>query len=1188
MLYSDLIMQESEYTYSVNIQFDIESDTMFARFIPNETTIELLKEYFVDIIKPQSDRHSRILYGSYGTGKSHFLTVLSLLLGKIHTDGVAYNTFLSRINNFDPQLANDIKNFTNSGKPYLIVPIVFDFDDFEQCIFFSLRKVLEEKNIHINFKSSFTYAQELIAQWKGHEESALKLEEACKKNNTSIEKLEKLLNCFEPKAQKLFKKVFSYMTFGVEYLYESSNITESLDQVNEAIKNGYAGIVFIFDEFGRYLEDNIKKIKVKAVQGLAEYCDHGDYDNHIILVSHKEISQYTNEYSSTIVNEWKKVEGRFKATSINDKQDQCLSLIKNIIVKNDVLWGEFKKQFASELDKLYLEAIDFRGFLINTDNNQNPFEACFPLHPIALYTLDKLSKKVAQNERTFFTYLASKDEYSLNKFLEHTKLNEFHFVGVDEIYDYFEPNIKSMQSDISYEWYHKLQSALYKCHRSISENTPDIRILKTLTIIGIVNDSSALFANRKTILTVIDEDDDVLEKELQILCEKKVIKYSGLYDRYEFFDSSIFDLDKMIEDEVENINDDMICKTLNSTFVDFVLYPNRYNEDYKIKRVFIPIFTTLNDMVKKTFIKQAPEFYDGILALVLGNKEVIPTAVAESTAGLPRVIAVIDCDCRKLIYEVKKYMAILYLESQKTKYMEKDPAIENEIDYYKMEQKEIISNLVYEWRILSKETTFVATGGHLCKECTSFEQLTIEASKIMAASFPYTMIVNNELLNKNVLSGSMNAAKKIAIRAILKNENVDDYYGLSELSPEYICVRSVLAKTGLYPDKRIHRVNLLPNGSNSTQYLIKIFQEHIKAYSNSPTVFVNLYNTLRLPPLGLRKGYLPLLLAYGLQKYRMRLIISSHDVEQEITAELFDEMITRPNDYKIFIADWTDEQKQYIYALEKLYAGYINLNTQNKNRLKALYDAMSMHYKSISKFARTSNKYASNMTKAYRKLIEQSYTNYSRFFFESLKNLSGDYVSTYEVIKVVKNELEHMPDNLVKDLVEDIHSVFVPVSEKENLCALLQRFYQNEWNEKKCKSFDYYTNSWLNMIGKLSGKENDNEIITHLAKMITGFDPLYWNDSHREEFIFRIKAIKKNFDSYVVSDSLSKGEMKMTLKYADGTEKAAIFSTSKLSAISKTMKNKINATLNNFGLSISYDDKVQVLLSLFDDLLNDK
>ena len=131
MSYIDLIRQEGEYNYSANIQYDIENDKKMSRFIPNETTVSLLREYFIDITKTAPDNHARILYGSYGTGKSHFLTVLTMLLGKLHSNGVAFNTFIERVAEYDPALASDIKSFiiNKDRKPLLVVPIVFDFED---------------------------------------------------------------------------------------------------------------------------------------------------------------------------------------------------------------------------------------------------------------------------------------------------------------------------------------------------------------------------------------------------------------------------------------------------------------------------------------------------------------------------------------------------------------------------------------------------------------------------------------------------------------------------------------------------------------------------------------------------------------------------------------------------------------------------------------------------------------------------------------------------------------------------------------------------------------------------------------------------------------------------------------------------------------------------------------------------
>ena len=97
MSYADLIRQEGEYTYSANIQFDITNDTKLLRFIPNETSIELFRDYFTDMIRNSPDNHARILYGSYGTGKSHFLTVLAQILEKDLVSEIAFTTILERI-----------------------------------------------------------------------------------------------------------------------------------------------------------------------------------------------------------------------------------------------------------------------------------------------------------------------------------------------------------------------------------------------------------------------------------------------------------------------------------------------------------------------------------------------------------------------------------------------------------------------------------------------------------------------------------------------------------------------------------------------------------------------------------------------------------------------------------------------------------------------------------------------------------------------------------------------------------------------------------------------------------------------------------------------------------------------------------------------------------------------------------
>lgn len=1186
MLYSDLIRQETEYTYSANVQFDIENDKKLARFIPNETTIELFREYFIDTIRTSPNHHSRILYGSYGTGKSHFLTVLSLLLSKAFTEGVAFQTFLSRVKEYDANLAQDISSFVKdeTRKPFLIVPIVFDFEDFDRCIYFSLTKKLSAIGVSVRFKTFYTQALEQLSRWKEDEESFNRLVSTCEKEKINLADLENHLAAFDGKSEPIFNRLFNKMTFGVNFICEVSNLTESLTQATEAISDKYSGMVFIFDEFGRYIEDNIKKIKVHSVQDIAEYCDHGNGNNHIILVSHKEISLYTQRISKTLSNEWKKIEGRYKATPINDKQDQCLSLIKSVLIKAEEPWTAFRQRYNAELQKMYNEALDFHGFLVDVARHDNPFEGGFPLHPISLYALDKLSKKVAQNERTFFTYLASREDNSLYRFLTTHEDDAFSFVGIDEIYDYFELSIKSLQSDASYEWYKKLQTALSKNKSNSYDNTPEVRILKVIAAIGVINDSSVLVSNKKTITSVINLPKDIVSNAIDALCEKKIIKYSGSYDRYDFFDSSIYDVDKMISEESILIKEERVVKTLNEDFINFVLYPHQYNNEYKISRVFVPVFALEDDFLRKNLGNPYGKYYDGLLVFVLGDENSNVEGVVQASQNVDRSIIVLNTDTQALKDAVRQYIAICYLESQKAKYTAKDPSFEKELQYYKDEACEQIFRQISVWKSTYDDSFTVASNGELKSNIHMYSDLPLLASEIMSSVYSKTLIVNNELINKNVISGSISSAKKIALREMLKGETPESYYGLSVLSPEYISVRSVLAKNAFITPENPIQINALANGETPHVAINNCLQKFIERAKNEEVDFGELYKELKSAPYGLRDGYLSLLLANSLLKHRKSLIISSHGNEQEITVELFEDIIKRPDDFSFTIASWTKKELDYLDALEQLFSDYVDPNNLSKNRLKAIYEAMFSHYKNVSKFARTTQEYVKAETKAYRKLLEKSYSSYSDFVFRKLKTIGGSYEGSLSAIKAIKLELESAINELCVDLAHNICTLF-EVESNTSLAQLLSQKYRTEWVSKRQKSFDYCTNAFLEFTSTVDTSELDCNVIVSLSKCLTGFELMYWSDSHKAEFLDKLKDIQDKLEAYEVKSSLGETETKMTLKTSNGQEKSVVFDRSDLSSLSQTIKNKINATFNNYGMSVTYDDKVQVLLSLIEDLM---
>lgn len=1187
--YCDLIKQEGEFTYSANIQFDLENDRKLLRFIPNDTTTALLKEYFTDISRQSPEHHARILYGSYGTGKSHFLTVLSLILSKTYTDGFAFETFIDRLSRFNPELAADIVSFVQNKdrKPFLVVPIVFDFEDFDRCIYFSLKRKLDTLGVSVQFKTFYDQAAQLINQWKATEESNKRLEEACAIIKIRCTTLEEQLQKYDKRAEKRFQRLFSEMTYGVPYVYEISNLAEAISQANRAIAEQYCGIVFVFDEFGRYIEDNLKSIKVKNVQDLAEICDHADGNNHIILVSHKEISQYTQRYGRSISSEWKKVEGRYKATPINDKQDQCLSLISSILTKDTDLWRVFEERFRDNLNRIYSEALGFQTPQVGVAPGENPYEGGFPLHPISLFALDKLSKKVAQNERTFFTYLASKEENSLFHFLESHELEEFHFIGIDNIFDYFESNIKSVQSDSSYEWYRNLQRALAKNNSSEYDDTPETKILKVIAAIGIINDSSALVADKQTILKTIDVPRDTLANALDELCEKKIIKYSGAYNRYDFFEASIFDVDELIKEGARQIQDKAVIDTLNAQFVDFVLYPNQYNREYKINRIFLPLFTLPEDLTRRNLVSRFGDYYDGILVIVIADEDTDLQEVARASLGIERGIIVVHKDTETILNAVKQYIAIQYLESKKEEYNSKDPAFEKELQYFKDEMSVVVKSMVSAWNTdLDCDTSVFCNG--IEQSVRSLSDLSNLASEILYESYNQTLIVNNELINKNNVSGSIMSAKKNVLNGIIAGTQPEQYYGVQFLSPDYIAVRSILVKNGfIMPNDGEVIENALKNGQRPQYEIYAVIERYINAAREGTVELKEMYSELKEPPYGLRDGYLSILFAHFLIPFKRSLIIASHGVEQELTAELFEEMVRRPQDYSFSIASWSKEQLDYYDALAELFSEYINQVALGKNRVKAIYDAMLLHYKNIPKFSRTTTKFVSSKTTEYRKLMAKTTTNYSEFLLTALGGLGQDLDDSLNTIKNAKLELENVLYHVTGEIASKVNFIF-GFPKESALSTALSTKYKEDWEKKRQKSFDYYTNAFLELASGVANGDSDSQVVGMLSKALTGLELSYWNDSHCEELVQRLAEIKEKLDSYKESSSLRGSEMRITMQVANGKEKSVVFDRSELSKMSITAKKKILSTFSNYGLAISYDDKVQILLSVLEDLLEGK
>lgn len=103
-------------------------------------------------------------------------------------------------------------------------------------------------------------------------------------------------------------------------------------------------------------------------------------------------------------------------------------------------------------------------------------------------------------------------------------LEEFHFVGLDSIYDYFEENICSYRGGEAREVYKKYQVAVNKLGSTTDKNT-EIKILKAMAVIYIINDLGTLTPDIETLINVIDADKNLIKESIEKLEKTKIIKF---------------------------------------------------------------------------------------------------------------------------------------------------------------------------------------------------------------------------------------------------------------------------------------------------------------------------------------------------------------------------------------------------------------------------------------------------------------------------------------------------------------------------------------------------------------------------------------------------------------------------------------------------------------------------------------
>lgn len=586
---SKMISVASGFQYSVNIGYDLNNDDKLKNFIPTKSALMLLKDILSSTALDATER-ARVLVGAYGKGKSHIiLTILSVLMQR---DRSLFTHLMPKINE-DPELKQLVDNYY-SDKKNRILPVIINgtSGSLPQAFLLALQRTLDENGLDIMPETNYRAAINAIQKWKADYPKTY--DKFKKEISLPVDAFISELNDYNAAIYSEFEEVYPKLTSGSIFNpFVGFDVVELYESVVKSLKQrGYLGIYVVYDEFSKFLESNITAASVsdtKMLQDFAEKCNRSSENElHLLLISHKEISNYIDQLPKAKVDGWRGVSERFRHIHLNNNFAQTYEIISTVIIKDRDKWEDFQDNNKARFDQLMSRYAEHAIF---SDTDQKELETtiyeCYPLHPVSTFILPRLSERVAQNERTLFTFLSADGTSTLPAFLRGLKDKDFRVITPDLIFDYFDP---VLQKEPFAGELHKNYVLTKTILGQIEDQILESKIVKTISLIYLLGQFDKLKPIKEEIVGIYSMEYKPAEIEAAIehlIKDEYVIYLKRSNDYLKLKQTSGVDVEQKISDTIAALTPSFSLKSaLNALNIDNYLYPSKYNDEKEMIRYF--------------------------------------------------------------------------------------------------------------------------------------------------------------------------------------------------------------------------------------------------------------------------------------------------------------------------------------------------------------------------------------------------------------------------------------------------------------------------------------------------------------------------------------------------------------------------------------------------------------------------
>lgn len=891
--------------------------------------------------------------------------------------------------------------------------------------------------------------------------------------------------------------------------------------IEEAIRQGYGGILLLVDEFGKFLEYaslHPDQEDLFVLQLLAEGAARYPGRFLILLVLHSSFANYLPlNATRALRDEWQKVQGRFTEHAFHLPASHFVRLVSLAI---EAEWPPELAQAYKELVASSLESEEVRQAVESLGVQELMYKA-IPFEPLTAILLWPVFRdKLAQNERSLFAFLASTEHGSFSHFLRIAEWSGSTppLYRISNLYDYvghvLGPGI-ALGAD-SRRWA-EIRDALDRLPADAPPVAADV--LKSIGLLSLYGPAVGLRASFPLLQAAVGVDEATLADVLRYLQSKSLVLWRQYNRTYRIWEGSDLDLEAAFRDALPRVSQELSTLLRKSVDLQPIVARSHYVKTGTLRHFEVEVIEGDTAALREKLAEEPSQGPNGRIIFVLCSDDVARErmlAVArELTKGrlgrgqldiiaLPKPIAGLE-------ETLRHYHAWQWVRTN-TPALAGDSVGRQEVDariaYFRHRVGQLAGQVLglrgYRFDPL---LSYWVQGGEVREPKTAREfhaWLSELCDKVFCKSPP----LYNELLNRDELSSAAVAARRNLLEAMITKTTVPNL-GLAGGAAETTMYHALLSAG------RFHRLEgrvaafVRPEGLWSDVW--SAIESFLEGTVDQPQPVKTLYEILRQPPFGLKTGPLPVILLAFLLANRDEVALYEDGVYvPELRIEVVERLTRNPGDYQLRLIRMNEPAKRLIGSLRDLPIIRVRDVESSRATILSVVEPLVTFVAKLPPYAQRTRRLENEEALRLRETVLRAKDPYA-LIFEELPTVLGvsladdkgvqDYADKLRAAIIA---LERAYPSLLQE-IEDAICVRFGLRNKGNAAAEELRTRAEAIapfaSEKRLRLFVNEARrlgfgDWREALGRA---------------LVDGLPPSHWSDAHVADFYGRLNVVADDF-----------------------------------------------------------------------------